>query len=133
MRRGEVFGRIGNTEFHANRFGSIVREEWLRVSFLREEIELDEWILMPDHLHAIVGITFSSNVKENPPPQLALRAVASLVVRFKSAATSRINTLRGTSTRVWQRNYWEHIIRDERDLNNTRHYIPQNPARWTTP
>jgi hypothetical protein len=53
------------------------------------------------------------------------------IVGFKSAATERINALRGTpSAPVWQRNYYEHIIRDEKSLNRIRQYIAENPLRW---
>ena len=55
-RRGDVLGRIENEEFHENRFGCVVREEWLRIATKRKEVELDHWIVMPDHLHAIVSI-----------------------------------------------------------------------------
>jgi REP element-mobilizing transposase RayT len=50
---------------------------------------------------------------------------------FKTVSTKRINELRGTlGIRFWQRNYWEHIIRDEQSLNRIREYIQNNPARW---
>jgi len=50
----------------------------------------------------------------------------------KSAVTRRVNTMRGTpGAKLWQRNYWEHIIRSESELNGLREYIHNNPARWT--
>ena len=54
-----------------------------------------------------------------------------LVGAFKTISTKRINQLRDMpGTRFWQRNYWEHIIRDERSLNHIREYIQNNPGRW---
>ena len=137
-RRGEIFGRIEDGELQINRFGKIVCEEWARIAEMREEIELDDWIVMPDHLHAIIHIIHSRDVLgdaafgHTPCAGTNTRSVASLVGGFKSAATSRINALRGQPTKVWQRNYWEHIVRDERDLENHRRYISENPTRWQT-
>ncbi|HEX8235970.1 MAG TPA: transposase [Abditibacteriaceae bacterium] len=129
-KRGEVFARIVDNTVQLNRFGCIVEEEWRRVAQVRNEIELDEWILMPDHLHAIVCIRHNIGAKLASSPRAA-KSISSLVAGFKSAATSRINEKRGQTTIVWQRSFWEHIIRDERDLNNTRRYIHENPHRWT--
>jgi REP element-mobilizing transposase RayT len=57
--------------------------------------------------------------------------LGSFIAGFKSAATQRINTMRNTpSLPVWQRNYYEHIIRNEHELNEIRAYIAENPLRW---
>lgn len=58
-------------------------------------------------------------------------SIPTIVRAFKSAVTKRVNELRGIpGAKLWQRNYWEHIIRDESDLNRIREYIQTNPARW---
>ena len=58
-------------------------------------------------------------------------SLPTIIRSFKSACTRRINSLKGTSgTSVWQRNYYEHIIRTETSLNEIRRYIQDNPARW---
>jgi len=64
-----------------------------------------------------------------PPP---LRpTLGQIVAYYKYQTTQRINALRGTpGIPFWQRNYWEHVIRDEVDLNRIRHYIENNPLRW---
>jgi REP element-mobilizing transposase RayT len=72
-----------------------------------------------------------------PPGAPAFRSpshtIGAMVRGFKSATTARINTLRGTpGTAVWQRNYYEQIIRDEDSLNRVRAYVSANPARWLT-
>ena len=108
----------------------IAKQHWESMPYRFDYITLDAWIVMPDHLHAIVAIQHSAPQDETISPRAA-RSLASLVAGFKSAVTSRINTVREQRTQVWQRNYWEHIIRDERDLNNTRRYILENPQRWT--
>ena len=61
------------------------------------------------------------------------QTIGAIVRGFKAATTTQINALRATpSVPVWQRNYYEHVIRDERDLNRIRHYIENNPAHWAT-
>lgn len=59
------------------------------------------------------------------------QTVGSIIRGFKAAVTSKINTLRNTpGGKVWQRNYYEHIIRNERDLYNIKNYIEMNPIKW---
>jgi hypothetical protein len=58
-------------------------------------------------------------------------SIPTIIRAFKSATTRRINEWRGTpGARVWQRNYWEHIVRNEKALERIRRYILTNPARW---
>ena len=65
------------------------------------------------------------------PNNVAPGSLGAIIRAFKSAVTKRINALRGTpGARVWQRNYYERIIRDERALNAIRRYIAENPQRW---
>jgi REP element-mobilizing transposase RayT len=64
-------------------------------------------------------------------PNVKAGSLGAIVRSFKSAVTTRINECRGTpGETLWQRNYHERIIRDERELNDTRQYIEINPARW---
>ena len=133
-----------------NAYGEIVREEWFHSAEIRAEIELfpDEFVVMPNHIHGIVwivetgpvgrtdrvvGATGQVGAHGRAPLQLQRppRSLGSFIAGFKSAATKRINALRGApGTPVWQRNYYEHIIRDERALDAIRRYIAANPLRW---
>ncbi len=138
--RAHLFGRVVDGKMVLNEFGEIVREEWFRSADIRAEIELhpDEFVVMPNHIHGIVWIVDNA-VATGPnvgahgraplhrPPQ----SLPSLIAGFKSAVTARINQMRGTpGAPVWQRNYYEHIIRTERALNAIRQYICDNPLRW---
>jgi len=141
-----LFGEIMDGEMQLNPYGKIVEEEWMQSSTIRQEIELDGWVIMPDHMHGIVMITHHDiNARAHgrvPPPVLhpsqphcvpprKPQSISSFMAGFKSAATKRINILRDTPrTPVWQRNYHERIIRDESALNNIRRYIVMNPSRW---
>jgi REP element-mobilizing transposase RayT len=127
-----------------------VLEEWERTALIRREIELDEFIIMPNHLHAIVivgahrrapsqnnpskSVTSSQNnlpAQNTIPLERPPRSLGALIAGFKSASTKRINRVRETpGIPIWQRNYYEHIIRDESGLNSIRQYIQTNPAQW---
>jgi REP element-mobilizing transposase RayT len=64
-------------------------------------------------------------------PTTAIRSIGSIIAGFKSATTSRINAFRDNpGCPVWQRNYYEHIIRSETDMTNIRQYIVNNPLKW---
>jgi REP element-mobilizing transposase RayT len=153
--RQYLFGEIMDGAMHLNPYGKIVEEGWLQSSTIRQEIELDAWVIMPDHMHGIVVIT-NHDANENvhiagahgrvPPPvpqqqyeclpphcvpPRKPQSISSFVAGFKSAVTKRINILRDTpGTPVWQRNYYERIIRDESALNHIRRYIQMNPINW---
>ena len=135
-----LFGEIVNSQMCLNKIGCIVAEEWLRSSEIRPGIELDEWIIMPNHIHAIVVFTHSVGAHSCAPlpdaplqgmPYRKPRSLSSMIAGFKSAATKRINEIRQTpAIPVWQRNYYEHIIRNEESLHNIRQYITNNPSNW---
>lgn len=117
-----------------NRCGEVVREEWLRTSQLRPAIVMDEFVVMPNHLHGILIITNSRgtcNVRQFGKP--TSNSIPTIIRLFKSAVTKHLNELRGTvGVPVWQSNYYEHIIRNERSMNHIRQYIANNPLRWTS-
>jgi len=137
--RACIFGHIMDSEMRLNEIGQIAAEEWTRSERVRDEIELDEWVIMPNHLHGIVWITTNydgrnvvgatgrSPLPSGPQP----RSLGAMVAGFKSAATKRINAVYGTpGTSLWQRNYYEHVIRNEDTLDRVRQYIRDNPSKW---
>ena len=131
-----LFGRIDNDRMILNRAGIIVRDEWLKSAQIRQEITLDDYVVMPNHIHGIVFISRHPNISSRSiakPSGYAAKSLSSFVVGFKSAATRRINELKGTKgTKVWQRNYYEHIIRNEEDHSRIKHYIRENPVKWSS-
>ena len=122
-----------------NQYGEIVKDEWLKTSIIRPDIKLDEYIVMPNHFHGIVVINPVGANSCSPLPLSAIstrpsmkpRSLSSIMAGFKSAVTKKINQIRNApGTPVWQRNYYEHIIRNENALNNIRQYIINNPLSW---
>lgn len=117
-----------------NDWGRIVQDEWDRSAQIRKEIELDGFVMMPNHVHGIIVIADGAGrATSRSPLQVgpAKRSVGAFVGGFKAAVSQRINGARGTpGVAVWQRNYFEHVIRDEDSLQRIRQYIGDNPARW---
>lgn len=141
-----LFGDITDGEMTLSTLGCIVQEEWEHTAIIRPYVELDAFVVMPNHLHAIVvfqrksqniddscrGAQLCAPTRENSGLYRQPHSLGSLIAGFKAAATSRINRTRLTpGQRVWHRNYYEHIIRNERALNAIREYIHFNPARWS--
>ncbi len=155
-----LFGEIDGGEMRLNGIGKVVRAEWLRSAEIRREIYLDAFVVMPNHLHGIVFLMSNMQqafvgatggrpsvpakrerifVLENQgdcqsplhPRGPAYRSLAAFIGGFKSACTGLINELRCTpQILVWQRNYYEHVIRGDKSLDAIRNYIEANPAQW---
>ena len=136
-----LFGDVVDGEMVLNEYGKVVEREWLRTTEIRHNVELDEFIVMPNHMHGIVatveshvGATCWSPKGEGTSPLPkgpASASIGAIIAGFKSATTRRINELRGTPRKpVWQRNYYEHVIRNEDDLNEIREYVVNNALKW---
>ena len=134
--RRSLFGEIHNAEMYVNALGRIVEDEWQRTAEIRQDVTLDAYIIMPNHIHGIVVITVDEGRRcsENYVPQCVSpsRSVGAVVRGFKAASSRRINALEHAEGRqVWQRNYYDHIIRNEADLERIRSYIETNPGNWS--
>jgi len=153
-----LFGEIVREEMVLNELGKIVAEEWIKSAEMREEIEIEDFVVMPNHFHAVVMIFNPLNPCMGDPistesPVGAYghtplqnhqstnqrgfrspsRSLGALVRGFKSAVTTRINTIRGTpGVPVWQRNYYDHIVGSDREYELIAEYIANNPANWLT-
>ena len=117
--------------------GRIVDEEWRVGTLRRRNLFTDEYVIMPDHFHCILLLPQTQTPDSYRPPQAGVlprlqrppRSLGSIVAQFKAMTTKRINALWGTKGRiVWQRNYYERIVRDRQALDRIRRYIRQNPA-----
>ena len=171
-----LFGEIVDGEMILNELGRIVQEEWEKTPAIRREMELDAFVVMPDHIHGIViirespvgddgagdgmgngvgngmgngmgngvgnGVGAYGNTPLHTPPNTQpqtnhapfrspSKTIGAIVRGFKAASTRSINARRfSPGAPVWQRNYYEHIIRDDAEWNQIREYIEYNPARW---
>ena len=125
--REPALGRIHQGKVVPSDLGQIVRDEWLALSSALEEVDVDEFVVMPDHLHGIVKML------RLPAGASSTRSKSlwAVMQRFKSITTRRINLLRSTpGESFWQRSYHDRIIRDPAYLIRARNYIRCNPSRW---
>jgi REP element-mobilizing transposase RayT len=150
-----LLGRIRNGGIHLNELGRIVQRTWDELPRHYSNIFLDAFVIMPNHVHGIIGITdcgavdgADSNASVGTDsnafvgagsvfvgagfkPAPTTTPLSEIIRGFKTFSARMINTSRtmpGVS--VWQRNYYEHVIRNERDLGRIRQYIADNPAQW---
>jgi putative transposase len=139
------FGEVVDREMQLNDWGRCVRSVWQTLPRHFGELTLDEFVVMPNHVHGILVLSrgeaflnpisqsYSANVNASPLPPCGTKpgSIAAIVQNFKSVSTRRINRMAGMSGRsIWQRNYYEHIIRNENALQQIRQYIASNPASW---
>jgi len=134
-----LFGVVNGDHIDLSGSGRIVQEEWLRTAEVRTEIVLDEFVVMPNHFHGIVFITYGDQLPvsypnrahSRAPLQRPARSLGSLVAQFKAVVTTRVRKeFHSPRQHVWQRNYHEHIIRNPRELSQIRKYIRENPLKW---
>lgn len=134
-----VFGDIVNGKMKLSKIGEIVAEEWIKTGQLRKYILLDEWVVMPNHFHGIVVIE-NDNVVGNVETRRGVslqrfgrsisKSLPMIINHFKSAVKRWCNK-NDYDHFQWQPNYYEHIIRNENELNCIREYIINNPLKWS--
>jgi putative transposase len=147
------FGRVRDGVMHLNAMGRIVDESWRRIPDHFPGVELDEHIVMPNHVHGIVRIPEIQPIPPIPPiPPVGTRHASSLKIRgpvtaptgdqarhslpaiigsFKSAVSKRVNRQNGTpGATIWQGRYHDHVICDQESLERIRRYIRENPLHW---
>ena len=139
--RAVIFGKVIEDSVKLSPVGEIVKDVWEEIPPHFVQVELDGFVVMPNHMHGIIWIKEDSSIRVGaqhaaPLPKtnrlnVKPGSLSAIVRSFKSAATKRINAIGSDACeRVWQRNYYEHIIRDDEDLNNHRRYILDNPLKW---
>ena len=132
--RNCMFGNITDGKMELSKYGVIVNDEWQQSEQIRKEIKLDEFIIMPNHLHGIVFIENTVGANGRSPlhrMNMGSKTLSSFMAGYKSAVTKQINELcQMPGATAWQRNYYEHIIRNDDDLTRIREYIVNNPVKW---
>ncbi len=132
-----VFGDVQNDKMVLNSAGKAVRFIWLDLSQHNTNIELDEFIVMPNHIHGIIKIVGAGSKpalnmsRAGLEPAPTKYGLFEIVRQFKTFSAKRVNAIRNCpGIRLWQRNYYEHIIRSESELTRIREYIINNPTQW---
>ena len=153
--RDFLFGEIVNNEMELSPYGEIVQRSWGEIPIHFPNVETGAFVVMPNHVHGIVFIVERRGTvsvphdsqplnKLEPPnsnetweqggetPPLRVPTLGQVVAYFKYQSTKEMNRVEnaGTGTKFWQRNYYEHIICSEKDLQNKTDYITANPLLW---
>lgn len=125
-----IFGNIIESTITLNPFGEVVESVWKEIPLHYPGVKNEIFIVMPNHIHGIILIHDPGRAGSNSAP--AKKHPLSEVVRaFKTYSSRKINELRKSpGTPVWQRSYYEHVIRDESDYHQIGEYILCNPAKW---
>jgi REP element-mobilizing transposase RayT len=125
-----LLGEVVNGEIRLSRSGEIVAEEWQKTEQIRDNVTLNEWIIMPNHLHGVLIIEHSDvETTRRVVSTLKPNSLGSIVGQFKSITTKRIRML-GYSHFAWQSGFYDHIIRSERSLRKIQEYIINNSLKW---
>lgn len=155
-----LLGKVENETMQLNHCGFIVNDQWKDLPNHYPELQLGAWMVMPNHFHGILILTGVGAIQESPkydakvnqvraiqePPQQSPQQwepakrderrkmlLSKIIGRFKMTTAKQINLLRNTpGTTIWQRNYYEHIIRNNESFTNIENYILNNPASWNT-
>jgi len=140
-----LFGNIIEGKMQCNNYAERAVEYWQTIPRHFSDTGIDEFVFMPNHMHGIIFIyqndcrgevsspipTKISTIKGGETPPLQKPTSGQIVAYFKYLSTKSINIIRNTpSVPLWQRNYYEHIMRDEPELNKIREYISNNPLNW---
>lgn len=125
--RRNILGNIKNGKVELNNYGKIVEEEILKTNKIRNNVIINEYVVMPNHVHIIIQIIETLENKQgvcNTPLQTPGKTIGAIIKGIKGVSSKQI----GYS--IWQRNYYEHIIRNEKEYYKIVEYIRNNPLRW---
>jgi len=138
------FGTVDGREMQLNDVGQMVKSTWQELPSRFSSVWLDEFTVMPNHIHGVIlvgaqfiapKLTASQDFGILNPGTLERGAInraptLGKIVRAYKARSTRLIRRMATPDFAWQRNYYEHVVRDEKSLNRIREYILTNPARW---
>jgi REP element-mobilizing transposase RayT len=144
QRKRPFFGEIIDDAVRLSPIGQIAEQEWRRTETLRPNLSLDEFIIMPNHLHGIIVLsegveTFCKTSLQRPESHAHDKTMSAIspragslgvIIRSYKGAVTRWARANGYPHFAWQRGYHDHIVRDQRDLDRIRRYIRQNPLKW---
>ncbi len=138
-----LFAKVDNGKIVLNINGNIAFDQWIRLQQRFLPANSPKFVIMPNHIHGIIHIVRGAgeefgHVTFGIPPQrpydyshVTSNSLGVIVRAYKASVTYRINAMRGyTTPPIWQRNYHDHIIRNEHDYQNIWNYIDTNPETW---
>jgi len=130
-KRSNLFGNIVNSKVEFNQLGELVNNHWHEISNHFDNVTLDQFIVMPNHIHGLILVenAFAESSEMNRFQKVTSKSLSSIVQNYK-ASVSREHNRQGVSKKIWQSNYYERVIRTEKELEKCREYIMNNPLKW---
>ena len=127
-----IFGEINAGKMHLSQLGRIVQDEWEYTGKLRENIKLHEYVIMPNHFHAIIEICYSKNKNNTPGEFKATKETLATIIRLFKGSVTKSNRLLHPENKesVWHGRFYDRIIRDQQELLNVKKYIKNNVKKW---
>ncbi len=153
-KKEHLFGEILDAEIKLNLIGQYAYQQWKQIPLRFENVDLGEFVIMPNHIHAIIvkntrwdegAENESADAKRWPyfdpsclqehqptqPNGTISGSIGAIIQNYKSGTTRKIKSLPGKNNlKIWQANYYDHIIRDEKDYDRIKDYICNNPINW---
>jgi putative transposase len=127
-----LFGTIIESSMILNPYGELIKSCWEDLQLHYPEISNEIFMVMPNHVHGIIVIQGSGRAGSKPAPTRQ-QPLSEIVRAFKTYSSRRINERRNSQgTPVWQRGYYEHVIRNDEEYYQIGEYILFNPAKWET-
>ncbi len=142
-----LFGDVVEGNMTISQFGAVAMKCWVEIPNHFTGLSVDEFVIMPNHIHGILSFVgarhavpeLTTEPKSNVSPRETIEqfgkpvvgSLPTIIRSFKSTVTKKINQIRNLrGGPLWQRNYYEHVIRNENELNRIREYILKNPLKW---
>ena len=127
--REEHFSIIENNQMMPNQYGNIAHNAWLDIPNHHDNTELDQFVIMPNHIHGIIIINnFVGNGTARSSNNHTNNNLSIIIGSYKSTVTKQINRTNNNYTFKWQKSFHDHIIRTNKSLHNIREYIVNNPS-----
>jgi putative transposase len=124
-----ILGNINNEEMQLSPQGKIAETCWHQIPEHFPHAALDAFVVMPNHIHGIIYLYDASRGEVTSP--LPLPTLGKVVAYYKYQSTKQMNAITGNiGAKIWQRNYYEHVIRNAKELEHIRRYILGNPIMW---
>ncbi len=127
----QVFGRLRGSRVSLAPLGELIVDRWNGLTAHYSNVLLDSFAVMPDHLHALLVLTDpkvgEASLAPTPGSRRVAHSLGAVIGNFKSGVTRAAHRDLGLAGRIWQRGYYDHIVRSERDADQIRQYIASNP------
>lgn len=138
--RNDYFGKIEGTKCVLNEFGKAIKQILENIPVLYPYVELDYFVIMPNHIHVIIiidpsniNVVTSRDLSQNKPdkvlPKLKIKSLSEIIGAFKTMSSKELHK-KGVKEFKWQRSFYDRIIRNEKELYQIRKYIEQNPLSF---